>query len=137
MTKSISVSQFLRTVLVVDAIMAVAAGLITAAAPTWWAQILSLPSTLLQSAGLFLIIYGTFVFWLSIRKSIPTFILGTLIVANVLWVGGSLFLLISPWFAPSALGSGFVLVQGLFSLTVADLIFIGRRRAMRMHASIA
>ena len=51
-----------------------------------------------------------------------------IIALNVLWVLGSVGLLVSGWVAPTVLGYAFVIVQAIVVGVFAELQFIGLRR---------
>ena len=51
------------------------------------------------------------------------------IVLNVVWVANSLLLLASGWVAPALLGYAFVMGQAVVVAVLAELEFIGLRRA--------
>jgi hypothetical protein len=52
-----------------------------------------------------------------------------IIALNVLWVAGSIGLLVSGWVAPTALGYAFVIAQAIVVGVFAELQFVGLRRS--------
>jgi hypothetical protein len=51
------------------------------------------------------------------------------IIANALWVVDSLWLLVSGWVSPTALGVAFVLAQAAAVAVLTELEYIALRRA--------
>jgi hypothetical protein len=52
-----------------------------------------------------------------------------IIALNLLWVVGSMGLLMGGWVAPTALGTAFVIAQAVVVGVFAELQFVGLRRA--------
>ena len=122
-------SPQLQRVLVADAAVSAAAGLLMALGAGWLAPLLNLPAPLLTTAGLLLLPWGAAVAWAGTRHSLPRAALWTIIAINALWVLDSLLLLVSGWVAPSAAGTAFVVVQALAVGLFAELQYSGLRRA--------
>jgi hypothetical protein len=121
-------NSFLRTVLLADAIASGATGLLMIAGAGLLDGLLGLPVALLREAGLVLIPYVAFVAWVGTREVISRSAVQAIIVLNVLWVTGSIGLLVSGWVAPTMLGTAFVIAQGAVVAVLAELQFIGLRR---------
>jgi hypothetical protein len=119
---------FLRTVLLADAIASGATGLLMIAGAGLLDGLLGLPVALLREAGLVLIPYVAFVAWIGTREAISRSAVQAVIVLNVLWVTGSIGLLMSGWVAPTMLGTAFVIAQAAVVAVLAELQFIGLRR---------
>ena len=122
-------NSFLRTVLLADAIASGATGLLMIAGAGLLEGLLGLPVALLREAGLVLIPYVAFVAWVGTREAISRSAVQAIIVLNVLWVAGSIGLLVSGWVAPTMLGTAFVIAQAAVVAVLAELQFIGLRRS--------
>ena len=123
------VSPFLRKVLLADA----AATAATAIAMTFGApalsEVLRLPVMLLVAAGLVLVPYAVLVAYLATRERLRSSVLWTLIACNVLWAFECMLVAFAGWFAPSALGSAFLVAQAVVVVAFAELQYVGLRRA--------
>jgi hypothetical protein len=75
-----------------------------------------------------LIPYVAFVAWVGTREAISRSAVQAIIVLNVLWVAGSIGLLVSGWVAPTMLGYAFVIAQAAVVAVLAELQFVGLRR---------
>ena len=122
-------NSFLRTVLLADAIASGATGLLMIAGAGLLDGLLGLPVALLREAGLVLIPYVVFVAWVGTREAISRSAVQAIIVLNVLWVAGSIGLMVSGWVAPTMLGTAFVIAQAVVVGVLAELQVIGLRRS--------
>ena len=120
--------QFLRRVLIVDALASGAMGLLLLAAAGVLAGPLGLPSTLMLGAGAILVPYAAAVLWLARRPALPRAAVWLVIAINVLWVVESVAVLLVGWTHPTLPGQAFVLMQAAFVALMAELEFIGLRR---------
>lgn len=121
--------SFLRRVLVADAVVSGATGLWMAVGAGFFSSLLNLPEALLRNAGWFLIPYGVVVGYLGIQSTPARPAVWAVIIANTLWVLGSLLVLLLGWVQPNALGYGFVIFQAVVVALLAELQYIGLRRA--------
>jgi hypothetical protein len=121
-------NSFLRTVLLADAIASGATGLLMIAGAGLLEGLLGLPVALMREAGLVLIPYVAFVAWVGAREAISRSAVQAVIVLNVLWVAGSIGLLVSGWVAPTMLGTAFVIAQAVVVGVLAELQIVGLRR---------
>ena len=122
-------NSFLRTVLLADAIASGATGLLMVAGAGMLDGLLGLPVALLREAGLVLIPYVGFVAWVGTREAISRSAVQAIIALNVLWVAGSIGVLVSGWVAPTMLGTAFVIAQAAVVAVLAELQFVGLRRS--------
>ena len=122
-------NSFLRTVLLADAIASGATGLLMIAGAGLLDGLLGLPVALLREAGLVLIPYVGFVAWVGTREAISRSAVQAIIALNVLWVAGSIGVLVSGWVAPTMLGTAFVIAQAAVVAVLAELQFVGLRRS--------
>jgi hypothetical protein len=121
-------NSFLRTVLLADAIASGATGLLMIAGAGLLEGLLGLPVALMREAGLVLIPYVAFVAWVGTREAISRSAVQAIIALNVLWVAGSIALLVSGWVAPTMLGTAFVIAQAVVVGVLAELQIVGLRR---------
>ena len=120
-------SDFLRAVLIVDAIATGATALAMAALSGPLAGWLHLPAALLFWAGAALVPWVAFVASLSRRALIPARDVRAVVVGNALWAVGCVTLALAG--GASALGVAFLLVQALVVAAFAELQVVGLRRA--------
>jgi hypothetical protein len=127
-------SPFLRRVLSLDALASGATGVLLAVGAGPLEGLLGLSPALTRPAGIFLIAYAAAVAWLASRPAFPRALIWTVIVGNSLWVIESLSLLVTGWVHPTGLGYAFVVAQAVVVALLAELQFIGLRRAAQVHA---
>ncbi|WP_280155245.1 hypothetical protein [Piscinibacter sp. XHJ-5] len=125
----VSVSPFLRRVLVADALISAAAGLLMTLGAGLLQELLALPAALLLAAGLALFPWAACLLWLARRPSVPAAAVWTVIVLNVAWVADSAWVALGGSFQPNALGEAFIAMQALAVLALAELEFVGMRRS--------
>jgi hypothetical protein len=121
-------NMFLRYALLADAIASGATGLLMIAGAGLLEGLLGLPTALTREAGLLLVPYVAFVAWVGTREAISRPAVQTVIALNVIWVLGSIGLLVTGYVAPTALGYAFVIGQAAVVAVFAELQFIGLRR---------
>lgn len=117
----------IRSILRADAIVAGATGLLMLGAASALHDGLSLPSPLLRGAGLILIPYVAYLWWLTARRKTPAQSTWSVIAANIGWAVGCIGLLISGLIDPNVLGTTFILIQAVVVLVFADLQFLALR----------
>mgnify|MGYP001370543951 CR=1 FL=1 len=127
---SISVTPFLRNVLMADAVVSGAAGVLMIAGAGILGPFLELPSSLLFWAGIALIPFVAMLFVVARRPSVSRLMLVDIIAINALWVVASFALLFSGMVEPNLLGIAFVSAQALKVALLAELQFVGFRRAV-------
>lgn len=120
--------SFLRRVLILDAVMSGAAAALLIAGAEFLSNFLGLPSVLLRTAGLILVPFVALVAWTAAHSG-GAALVWAIIIANAAWVAASAAVLVGGWFAPTALGYGFVIVQALAVGAFAELQFLGLRKA--------
>ena len=87
-----------------------------------------LPLALLREVGLLLIPYAALLGYLATRITTPRLPAQFIVAGNVLWVVGSVALLVSGLVAPTVLGTAFVIAQALVVAILAELQLLGLRR---------
>ena len=128
-------TAFLRRVLLLDAGVSAAAGLLMALGGQILPPLTGLSPTLLLPAGLVLLPYATFVAWVAGRPAMSAPLVWTVIGANVLWAAGSVAIILFGWVQPTLLGHVFVIGQAAAVALFAELQFIGLRRARTVVAA--
>ena len=122
-------STFLRRALIADAVASAATGLLMLVAAGRLEQWLALPADLLRAAGASLLPFAAIVAWLGLRETISRAGVWTVIALNALWVIDSVALLFTSWVQPALLGYAFVLAQAAAVAVLAELEYVGLRRA--------
>lgn len=120
--------QFLRYVLIADAIASGATGLLMIAGASFLSALLALPGGFLFEAGLILVPYVLLVAIVASRPVIPEKPVWFIIACNALWALGSLALLMSGLVAPNALGYAFVIAQAAAVALLGELQYVALRR---------
>ena len=121
-------NTFLRYTLLADAVASGTTGLMMIAAAGLLEGLLGLPTALMREAGLVLVPYVAFVAWVGTRAAIARPAVQAIIAMNVLWVLGSVALLVGGFVAPTVLGYAFVIMQAVVVGVLAELQLIGLRR---------
>jgi hypothetical protein len=118
----------LRQVLLADAALSGATGLLLLLGAVLLADLFALPVLLLRYAGLALLPFVAFVAYAATRQPMSHTAVWVVIVANALWAAASLALLLTSWIAPNVLGIGFVLFQALAvaALAAAQIVVLRR-----------
>ena len=127
-------NMFLRYALLADAVASGATGLLMIAGADILTGLLGLPVALMREAGLLLVPYVALVAFVGTRENMPAAAVKVIVVLNVLWVAGSIGLLMSGWVAPTVLGYAFVIAQAGAVAVFAELQLIGLRRAATVAA---
>ena len=127
LTATLDRSTFLRRVLFVDAATCVATGALLSLDAGPLAPMLGLPAALLFYSGLSLFPIAAFMLWVATRERLLAAGTWLVIAGNVLWVAGSALVLMVE--VPTALGYAFVIAQGVVVAFLAELEYIGVRKA--------
>lgn len=122
-------STFLRNVLLADALISGATGLLLVLGAGLVTEVLGLPVTLLRFTGLSLLPFASLVAWLATREALPRAAVWAVIAFNAAWAIDSILLLLSGWVAPTALGLVFTIIQASAVLVLAELQYLGLRRS--------
>lgn len=125
----VSVSPFLRRVLVADALVSAAAGVLMALGAGLMQDLLALPASLLLAAGLALFPWAACLLWLARKPAVPAAAVWAVIVVNLAWVADSAWVALGGMFQPNALGQAFIAAQAMMVAVLAELEFIGMRRS--------
>ena len=127
-------SDFLRRVLLADAVCSGGMGLLLALLAGPLSRWFGLPSVMLREVGIFLLAFAGVVAVLGLRHASPRPLVWLVIAGNALWALDSLLLLVSGWVAPTALGGTFVVAQALVVALLAELEYTGLRRSSPLAA---
>jgi hypothetical protein len=122
-------NTFLRRLLLADAAISGATGVLMLAAATLLERWLALPAPLLRAAGFSLLPFAALVLYLAKRDVLPRGGVWTVIALNFAWVLGSAALLLAGGVAPNGLGYAFVIVQAIAVAGLGELQYMGLRRA--------
>ena len=117
--KFVQSSPLLKWALGADAMVSGAVAVLQIAAAGLLAEWLGLPRMLLLGTGVFLVGYMALLLMLARQPRVPVALIALVIAGNLLWAVGALGLLTASTLAPSALGTGFVLLH------VATVLFFG------------
>jgi hypothetical protein len=120
--------QFLRYVLISDAVASGATGALMILGAGFLSGLLAIPGGLLFEAGLILLPYVLFVAIIASRPVIPAKPVWFIIACNALWTLGSVILLASGLIAPNALGYAFVIMQAAAVALLGELQYVALRR---------
>lgn len=120
--------SLLRLALLADAAASGAMSVLLAAGADPLAAWFGLPVALLREVGLVLIPYAGLLIYLAGKQATPRLPAQLIVTGNVLWVIGSIALLISGLIAPTALGMAFVIAQALIVAILAELQVMGLKR---------
>ena len=122
MTRSIP----LRPLLWFDAATCAAMSALLLGAGGFLAPLLGLPLPLLTEAGIILLPFALLVGWTA-RNGAPAAAVRAIVAANLLWVAGSMVLLVGPWLEPTLLGTAFVAIQVAAVALISLLQWTGLR----------
>lgn len=128
---SLVASTFLRRVFAFDAAATAATGMLLAAGAQPLQGLLGLDPALSLPVGLFLIGYAVIPAVMAARKTLPVPAVWAVIAINTVWMVESLASLALGWVAANPLGVAFVIAQALAVGVIAELQFLGMRRATR------
>jgi hypothetical protein len=120
---------FLRRVLMIDAAISGATGLMLVFGASLLEGLLGLSAGLIFGAGLSLVPFAVLVAWLATREILPRAGVWAVVVCNVLWAADSILLLVSGYVTPTLLGYAFVTAQALVVAILAELEYVGLRRS--------
>lgn len=123
------ISPFLRKILLTDAIVSGAAGLLMIVGAGFLGPLLGLPIKLLFWAGVVLVPFVTALFLVARRESAPRLLLLDIIFLNGAWVIASFAILAAGPVSPNLLGVLFIAAQALMVGLFTVLQLAGLRSA--------
>jgi hypothetical protein len=110
---SITVTPYLRNVLLLDGLVSGAAGIVMAAGATVLGPLLALPEQLLFWAGIVLLPWCALLVLFARRRSLSRFAMLEVVAINALWVVASFGIMVTGLVQPNLLGVLFVSAQAL------------------------
>jgi hypothetical protein len=128
-------SSFLRRVLLADAAISGATGLLMTFGSGLFENLLEVPAALLHYAGLSLLPFAALVVYIGTRENLTRPAVWAVIVLNALWAADSILLLVSGWVAPTGLGYAFIVAQAVVVAIFAELQYVGLRRSAAATAA--
>ena len=130
-------SPLLRRVLLADAVLSAAFGLIMFAGADLFAELFELPANLVRYSGLILLPFAGWVGWLAQEETVARGAIVAVIGLNLVWAVDGLLLLAFGWLTPNLLGSLFLGVQALMVAGFAVLEAGGLRASEPVLAAEA
>jgi hypothetical protein len=124
-----TLSPFLRRVLWFDAATCLITGTVFLAAGAAVERLLAIPAPLARALAVVLLAFGAFVAWVGMRRELMRPAVWAIVLANASWAVESVLALVFGWLQPDALGQWFVMAQAAAVAVIAELQFIGLRRA--------
>ena len=122
-------ASFLRRVLWADAATCIACGILLGFGAEALTGLLGLPPALMRWAGISLFPVAGLLVFLATRDRPAPALVWVIIVGNAIWAIDSLILLLTPWVAPTLLGSLFVIGQAVVVFAFARFEHLGLRAA--------
>jgi hypothetical protein len=127
-------AQFLRTVLILDAITCLASGLASLALAPMLGDVLGLSSGLLQGSGAALLAVAAFIAFAAKTAPSTPWAVWVVVLGNAAWVLGSVLVLVAGLEQPTALGTAYVIAQAVVVAVLAELEYAALKRTMRSEA---
>ena len=125
-------TPFLRAVLLLDAVTCVLSGILLFTVAGALERLLQIPAELSLVAGPVLLAFGAAVAWVGTRREVRHIAVWAIISLNGLWVVESLLALTLGWLEPNALGRYLIIAQAIAVAAIAELEFVGLRKARRL-----
>lgn len=128
--------RFLQRALLLDAVASAAVGALLLVDADLLAPSFGLPAGLLRSGG-WLMVPWVAVLGLALAAGrIGRFTAWCIVETNLAWVAASVVLLAGGWYAPTALGTAFVLAQAAVVAAFAGLQCVGLLRVRRAGGAV-
>ena len=122
-------ANFLRNILVIDAISCAACGLLQLLFGATLVGLFALPAPLLMWTGEFLIVYAAIVALVAFKLPQPHPIVWTFVIGNFAWAIGCAALLMGSWVNPTMLGKAYIVMQAITVVVLAELQLTSLRRS--------
>jgi hypothetical protein len=119
---------FIRRLLITDAVVSGATGVLMASAAPTLESWLGLPTPLLRFAGIALLPFAAVVAWLAMQTFPARAGVQAIVAANIAWVAASILLLVAGGVHPTALGITFVIFQAIVVGLLGELQYMAVRR---------
>jgi hypothetical protein len=134
MMNSTPLSAFLRRVLWFDAATCIIAGILMLVVGATVERLLGIPAQLSTALGVVLLAFGAAVAWVGTRAYLLRPAVWAIVALNALWAIESVLALAFGWLEPNALGQAFIIGQAIAVAVIAELQFVGLRRARPVTA---
>jgi len=121
--------EFLRTVLLVDAVTCVATGALMTVGADFVSSLTQIPKGLLMAAGLSLFPIAAVIAFVATRRPLLRTGVWLVIIGNVGWVLGSVLVMVTGSITPNTHGYAFIITQAVAVAILAELELTGLRRA--------
>ncbi len=125
----LSSPRFLRNVLLADAASGLGSGVLQLLFTGTMASMLGLPAALLTGTGVFLLAFAAALAFLATRQPVPRGPVWLVVAGNFGWAAGCVVLLASGIYPLTAAGMAYVLVHAVTVILMAELEWMGLRRA--------
>jgi hypothetical protein len=112
-------SRPLKTALAVDALVSAATAALQLTMPGLLAERLGLPYSLLLETGVFMVAYVVLLVGTVRSARVPAALVWAIVLGNAVWAAGCVVVWASGVFAPTALGTGFLVLQAVTVLALA------------------
>jgi hypothetical protein len=132
-----TMTPFLRNVLRVDAALSGLTALVLMADAGPLAAWTGLPAVLVQGIGVALVPWTALLAWLASRAVVPAAAIGSVIALNFVWALDCALAAFGVLGAPNGLGIAVLAVQAVGTVVLAELEWMGLRRAGRAASSKA
>src|SRR5262249_30802273 len=119
--------NFLRRVLLLEAAVSGATGVLLAAGGGLLEPLTGVPAMLARGAGVSLLPFAAIVAYVATRPTLSRPAVWAVITYNALWTIDSFALLLSGWISPTPLGIAFVAAQAVAVGVLAELQYVGLR----------
>ena len=129
---STPLSPFLRRVLWFDAATCLVTGTVMLVAGGMVERLLASPEQLSIALGVVLLAFGAAVAWVGTRPNLLRPAVWSIFALNALWAIESVLALAFGWLEPNALGQALIIGQAIAVAVIAELQFVGLRRASRL-----
>jgi hypothetical protein len=137
MMNSVPVSLFLRRVLLFDAATCLITGTVMLTASGTVERLLAIPAPVSRVLAVVLLAFGAAVAWVATRRELPgstVWAVWAIVAMNALWAVESVLALAFGWLEPNSPGRAFIIAQAVVVAVIAELQFIGLRRAKAVAA---
>ena len=130
-------TQFLRTVLRIDALTCLLTGVMSVALRGVLSEWFGLSAALVAGSGIALLAVGAFILFAA--KNVPAlrWPVWVVVLGNAGWVLASVLLLISGLEQPTALGTAYVIGQAVIVAVLAELEYVGLRKTSGIVSAVA
>lgn len=127
----LTMTPFLRNVLRVDAVLSALTALMMMADAELMAAWTGLPSGLMTAIGVALVPWAALLAWLSTRTVVANAAIGTVVALNFCWMADCALAAFGAFNVPQGLGIVLLVVQAVGTFVIAELEWMGMKRAPR------